>query len=855
MAAPAASSPAPKRTTDKLSQRPFKAQLPPADDAPSSSSSSSSKTSAPVASRALKRVHLAPEIMAAVKVGALDVMVVRRHADADKEKELADGVGKLELDEGEASQLPTRAGFAVGVAWPSYKLGGYAVGISPLMLANAGLSVGETASVSTLENSGVELLDAKEVVLIYDGKGKAVKEDSFFEAYARETLKDVKFVAVNHFIELQFNGVLRRCVVASAKSASPVPTASSPSPSSTFDFTFPPREQVFVVSSATEVLFKPPQTVAAPKSRSKASTAKGEKGKPPFGPQGELPGYESIGGMESQIEQIREMVEWPLTRPELYSHFGLRPPRGILLYGPPGTGKTLLASAIAKSTRSSLFVINGPSLSSAYHGETEDNLRKIFAQAKAASPSIVVIDEVDALAPNREEGGEVERRVVAQLLTLMDGLEDKDDPEEDEGDEGEEGGEKKEKAQPRVVVIAATNRPNAIDPALRRPGRFDKELEIGVPDASARLSILKVMLRKTPHDIFEDALVSVAGRTHGFVGADLSSLVHTAGLLAIKRVFSSPSSTSVSSSASTPPLSSQKLLPSDLESALLSTRPSAMREVFLETPKVLFSDIGGQEAIKAKLRQSVDWPLRHPEAFKRLGVKPPRGVLLYGPPGCSKTLIAKALATESGLNFIAVKGPELFNKYVGESERAIREIFRKARAAAPSIVFLDEVDSLAPERGSDDSGGASGDRVLMSLLTEMDGIEELNGVIVLAATNRPDVIDPALMRPGRLDRILYVSPPDREARKQIFRIQFGKMAVAEDVDVEELAELTEGCSGAEVVSICQDAALAAMEADINSPTVGREFFVFAAKTVRRRITPEVVAEYEEWRDRSGVRSA
>ncbi|GAA5855531.1 hypothetical protein JCM8547_007875 [Rhodosporidiobolus lusitaniae] len=850
-----ASSPAPKRPTggDKLSLRPFKCSLPPSDDASSSSAATSS--SKPIPSRALKRIHLAPEIMAAVKVGALDVLVVRRHPGKEGEDD-GEGIearlGEMKLGEREGGEAPQRPKFAVGVAWPCYKLGGYGVGLSPLVMANAGLSPGETTSVSTLEASGVELLEASQVTLIYDSKGRTQKEDSFFEAYARETLKDVKYIAGNHFVELRFNGLTRRCVVASAKgtSLSPAPSPPSPSSSSAPTFPSPAQDQVFVVSSSTDIVFRPPPSPSSSASkRTKTKEGASGKGKQPVhNEKGELPGYESIGGMENQIEQIREMVEWPLTRPELYSHFGLRPPRGILLYGPPGTGKTLLASAIAKSTRSSLFVINGPSLSSAYHGETETNLRNIFAEAKASSPSIIVIDEVDALAPNREEGGEVERRVVAQLLTLMDGLEDKDD--EGESDEEAEG-EKKEKEVPRVVVIAATNRPNAIDPALRRPGRFDKELEIGVPDAAARLSILKVMLRRTPHDVSEDFLLSIASRTHGFVGADLSSLVQTAGLSAIKRVFSSPFSTSTS----TPTLAYQKLLPSDLESALLSTRPSAMREVFLETPKVHFSDIGGQEAIKSKLKQSVDWPLRHPEAFKRLGVKPPRGVLLYGPPGCSKTLIAKALATESGLNFIAVKGPEVFNKYVGESEKAIREIFRKARAAAPSIVFLDEVDALAPTRGSDDSSGPTGDRVLMSLLTEMDGIEELNGVIVLAATNRPAVIDPALMRPGRLDRILYVSPPDFEARKHIFNIQFKKMAVAEDVAVEELARLTEGCSGAEVVSICQDAALSAMEDNVEAPHIRREFLLHATQTVRRRITPEVVQEYEEWRDRSGVRSA
>ncbi|KWU41498.1 AAA-domain-containing protein, partial [Rhodotorula sp. JG-1b] len=770
--------------------------------------------SAPLHSRHLKRIHLAPEILKAVKICAGDALVLRKIPAQQNSEAIEDEMKKLQLGE-----PPSPAPFAVGVAWPNFTMSGSSVAVSPLLLANAGLSVGDVVSVSTVATSGVELLDADKIALIYDSKGKAGK-DSFFEAYVKEVLVDIKYVAINHFIEVTYNGVIRRLLVASAK-GTPVVSfdGAAPSPSGTS------TGQAFVVSRSTTVTFH-------------------------------LPGYEQIGGLETQIEQIRELVEWPLTRPELFSHFGLRPPRGILLYGPPGTGKTLLAFSIARSTGSTLLTINGPSLSSAYHGETEAKLREVFAEARQKSPAIIVIDEVDALAPNREEGGEVERRVVATLLTLMDGLEDKGEPKRGDGGEEDEGDGPQESAEPpRVVVIAATNRPNAIDPALRRPGRFDKELEIGVPDAAARLSILRVLLRRTPHGISADVLQGVAARTHGFVGADLASLVHSAGLSAIKRSYSrlaaaNPAATSAA-------LASMRLESSDLETALLSTRPSAMREVFLETPKVYFSDIGGQEHVKAKLKESVEWPLLHPDTFKRLGVRPPRGVLLYGPPGCSKTLIAKALATEGGLNFIAVKGPEVFNKYVGESERAIREVFRKARAAAPSIVFLDEVDALAPARGSDESSGPTGDRVLMSLLTEMDGIEELNGVIVLAATNRPDVIDPALMRPGRLDRILYVSPPDLEARKHIFRITFAKMAVNEDVNVDELAELvsTDGCSGAECASVCQDAALEAMNEDMNAPNVSRKHFVAAAKSVRRRITPEVIQEYEEWRDRSGVRSA
>ncbi|GEM06903.1 ribosome biogenesis factor recycling AAA family ATPase [Rhodotorula toruloides] len=808
MAAASAGQTGPETALQKLARRPFVVSLISPAASPSSTSSG-----APLHSRHLKRIHLAPEILKAVKICAGDALVIRKMES--QANGLEQGMRQLELDEATVS-------------------------VSPLLLANAGLTVGDTVSVSTIGTSGVEVLEADKVTLIYDSKGKAGK-DSFFEAYVKEILVDVKFVAQHHFVEVTYNGVLRRLLVFSATGNFVSPRDASPPSSDS-----PPRDLVFVISRATHVSFRPPGSSAAPsaKSRAPAATARGAR----LPSRDNLPGYEQIGGLENQIELIREMVEWPLTRPELYTHFGLRPPRGILLYGPPGTGKTLLAFSIARSTGSTLLTINGPSLSSAYHGETEARLREVFAEAKQKSPAIIVIDEVDALAPNREEGGEVERRVVATLLTLMDGLEDKAEPKKrGEDDEDDEGDAEEEKEAPRIVVIAATNRPNAIDPALRRPGRFDKEIEIGVPDAAARLSILKVLLKRTPHVIPDNTLQSIASRTHGFVGADLSSLVHSAGLSAIKRSYT------LLSSASAPSLSSMQLLSSDLEAALLSTRPSAMREVFLETPKVYFSDIGGQEHVKAKLKESVEWPLLHPEAFKRLGVNPPRGVLLYGPPGCSKTLIAKALATEGGLNFIAVKGPEVFNKYVGESERAIREIFRKARAAAPSIVFLDEIDALAPARGSDESSGPTGDRVLMSLLTEMDGIEELNGVVVLAATNRPD--DPALMRPGRLDRILYVSPPDFEARKQIFRLNFAKMAVNEDVNEHELAELTDGCSGAECASICQDAALSAMNEDMNTPNVRREHFITAAKTVRRRITPEVIQEYEEWRDRSGVRSA
>ncbi|WVQ80069.1 hypothetical protein IAT38_002170 [Cryptococcus sp. DSM 104549] len=535
--------------------------------------------------------------------------------------------------------------------------------------------------------------------------------------------------------------------------------------------------------------------------------------------------YALLGGLQPQIEQIKSLFDLPLLHPELFTLFGLTPPRGILLHGPPGTGKTALARAVASSADCSCIVVNGPELSSAYHGETEERLRGVFTEARKRSPCIVVLDEVDALCPRRDggEGGEVERRVVATLLTLMDGM--SQDSVEDE----------------RVFVVAATNRPNSIDPALRRPGRFDREIEIGIPDATGRRQIIDIMLSKMPHTLTEPEILALAARTHGYVGADLSSLIRESASAAISRWHLSPP----------PRPSAPSLTNADVLTTLPSVRPSAMREVFVETPAVRWSDIGGQSEVKQKLKECIEWPLTHRDTFARLGVDAPKGVLLYGPPGCSKTMTAKALATESGINFIAVKGPELLNKYVGESERAVREIFRKARAASPSIIFFDEIDALGSARSDDHAH----DGVLTSLLNEMDGVEELSGVTVVAATNRPDVLDSALMRPGRLDRILYVGAPDLQTRQDIFRIRLASMAVEPGVDVNELARISEGCSGAEVVSICQDAALAAMNENLDAPYVKRSHLVHSAETVRRRITPEMVDFFEQWRDQSGVRSA
>ncbi|XP_012931346.1 spermatogenesis-associated protein 5 isoform X5 [Heterocephalus glaber] len=484
--------------------------------------------------------------------------------------------------------------------------------------------------------------------------------------------------------------------------------------------------------------------------------------------------YDMIGGLNSQLKAIREMIELPLKQPELFKSYGIPAPRGVLLYGPPGTGKTMIAKAIANEVGAYVSVINGPEIISKFYGETEAKLRQIFAEATLRHPSIIFIDELDALCPKREGAqNEVEKRVVASLLTLMDGF----------GSEASEG---------RVLVLGATNRPQALDAALRRPGRFDKEIEIGVPNAQDRLDILQKLLQRVPHSLTKTELLQLANSAHGYVGADLKALCNEAGLCALRRVLRKQPNLPDGKVAGL-----VKITLNDFLQGMNGIRPSAMREVAIDVPNVSWSDIGGLENIKLKLKQAVEWPLKHPESFIRMGIQPPKGVLLYGPPGCSKTMIAKALANESGLNFLSIKGPELMNKYVGESERAVREIFRKARAVAPSIIFFDELDALAVERGSSPGAGNVADRVLAQLLTEMDGIEQLKDVTILAATNRPDRIDKALMRPGRIDRIIYVPLPDAATRREIFNLQFHSMPISNEVELDELILQTHTYSGAE----------------------------------------------------------
>ncbi|XP_033829827.1 ribosome biogenesis protein SPATA5 isoform X1 [Periophthalmus magnuspinnatus] len=536
--------------------------------------------------------------------------------------------------------------------------------------------------------------------------------------------------------------------------------------------------------------------------------------------------YSMIGGLSNQLDVIRETIELPLKNPELFTNYGIPPSRGVLLYGPPGTGKTMIGRAIANEVGAHMTVINGPEIMSKFYGETEARLRQIFSEASQRQPAIIFIDELDALCPKREGAqNEVEKRVVASLLTLMDGI----------GSEGHSG---------QVLVLGATNRPHALDPALRRPGRFDKELEVGVPSAVERADILQKLLHTVPHSASVEELNRLAESAHGYVGADLAAVCKEAGLHALRGVLGGSTHLSDQQLKGRVTVTLQ-----DLTWAMSVVKPSAMREVAIDVPKVRWSDIGGMEDVKLKLKQAVEWPLRHPEAFTRMGIQPPKGVLLYGPPGCSKTMIAKALANESGLNFLAIKGPELLSKYVGESERAVREVFRKARTVAPSIVFFDEIDALASERGSSSGSGGVGDRVLAQLLTEMDGLEQLRDVTVLAATNRPDMMDKALMRPGRLDRIVYVPLPDASTRHEIFSLQFKNMPIAPDVSIEELVSKTNKYSGAEITAVCREAALLALQEDIKAQSVQARHLEQALITVQPRVPDSLIQSYIRYQQR------
>ncbi len=527
--------------------------------------------------------------------------------------------------------------------------------------------------------------------------------------------------------------------------------------------------------------------------------------------------YNSVGGLSEQIKLLSTNIKLPLKSPQYFTHFSISPPRGVLLHGPPGTGKTMLLRAVANETDAHVLTINGPSIVSKYLGETESALRAVFEEARKYQPSIIFMDEIDSLAPKRDsdDSGEAESRVVSTLLTLMDGMSNSG----------------------RVVVVAATNRPNSIDPALRRHGRFDEEIEVGVPDINARLDILRLQYQKmgTKHSLSKNDIETIAAKTHGYVGADIVALVRESAKEAIKRGDNLKI-----------PLSNLKITIDDMNKAMLKIRPSAMREIFLETPKVYWKDIGGQEEIKRKLNEMITLPLKEAEIFKNKGLKAPKGLLMYGPPGCSKTLVAKALATETGVNFLAVKGPEIFNKFVGESEKKIREIFHKAKAASPSIIFFDEIDAIGSVRSSDGSSHSS-DNVLTTLLNEIDGVEELKGVVIVAATNRPHILDPALLRPGRLDRHIYVRPPNVAARKQILINSIKDMTTnLTDEELQKLAEMTEGCSGADMTLVSQEAGLSAFREDIHFENVEFRHFLGVLENIPRMITKESLEVYEDF---------
>ncbi|MDW7727408.1 MAG: CDC48 family AAA ATPase [Candidatus Methanoperedens sp.] len=501
--------------------------------------------------------------------------------------------------------------------------------------------------------------------------------------------------------------------------------------------------------------------------------------------------YEDIGGLGDEVKKVREMIELPLRHPEIFERLGVEAPKGVLLHGPPGTGKTLLAKALAFETNANFLTLSGPEIMSKFYGESEERLREIFKKAEEGAPSIILIDEIDSIAPKREEvTGEVERRVVAQLLAVLDGLE----------------------SRGKVVVIGATNRPNAIDPALRRPGRFDREIEIGVPDRKARFEILHIHTRGMP--LADDVeLGKFADITHGFVGADLAALTREAAMCSIRRVL--PELDLEVDSIPAEILGKLTVTTEDFNNAIRDMTPSAMREVFIESPDVNWTDIGGIEDVKQELKEAVEWPMLYPLMFKHLSAKPPKGILLYGPPGTGKTMLAKAVAIESQANFISVKGPEFLNKWVGESEKAVRETFRKAKQASPCIIFFDEVDSIVPSRGTGSDSHVT-ERVVSQLLSEIDGLEELHNITVIAATNRPDIIDPALLRPGRFDRLVYVPPPDKGSRLEIFRIHLADKPLESDVEMNALADDTDGLTGAEIAAVCNEATMLAIREYVKS---------------------------------------
>jgi transitional endoplasmic reticulum ATPase len=695
------------------------------------------------------------------------------------------GHGKVRIDNDTMQKLGSTAGdfveihgkkMTVAVAWPAYAedQGQEIVRMDGLIRRNAGVALNEYVSVRK-----ADVKDAQAIVFAPTDVRLSVDEE--FVSFVKRRFMDMPFIEGDMTLLSIFGSAVPLIVTRTR-----------------------PHGAVKITEGAhVQVLSEPTPE---------------KKGIP-------IVTYEDIGGLHEEIQRIREMVELPLRHPELFQRLGIEPPRGVFLYGPPGCGKTLLAKAVANESDANFYVISGPEIMSKFYGESEARLREIFQKAQETSPSIIFIDEMDAIAPKREEvTGEVERRVVAQLLSLMDGM-------------GSRG---------NIIVIGATNRPNAIDPALRRPGRFDREIEIGVPDKGGRFEVLQIHTRNMP--LGEDVdLKRLSDVTHGYTGADIASLCREAAMKALRRYI--PEINLEEERIPPEILEKMVVIMDDFMSAYREITPTAMREVYVEVPQVQWAQVGGLKRVKQELMESVEWPLKKPEVFNRMGIKPPRGILLYGPPGCGKTLLARAVATESEANFISIKGPEIFSKWVGESEKAIREVFRKGRTAAPSIIFFDELDAIVPKRGLGYADSGASERVISQLLTEIDGIETLQNVLVIAATNRPDILDPAVMRPGRFDRLIYVPSPDVDSLKEIFKIHAGSMPLSQDVTLDELARKSQGYSGADIEAICREAAMNALRDDVDATEVSRRDFDEAMERVGPSITPEDDAWYQKFSKR------
>ncbi len=695
------------------------------------------------------------------------------------------GHGKVRIDNDTMQKLGITAGdfveihgkkMTVAVAWPAYAedQGQEIVRMDGLIRRNAGVALNEYVSVKK-----AEVKDAQAVVFAPTDVRLSVDEE--FVSFVKRRFMDMPFIEGDMTLLSIFGSAVPLIVTR----------------------TRPHGAVKIGETSHVQVLSEPTPE---------------KKGIP-------IVTYEDIGGLHEEIQRIREMVELPLRHPELFQRLGIEPPRGVFLYGPPGCGKTLLAKAVANESDANFYVISGPEIMSKFYGESEARLREIFQKAQETSPSIIFIDEMDAIAPKREEvTGEVERRVVAQLLSLMDGM-------------GSRG---------NIIVIGATNRPNAIDPALRRPGRFDREIEIGVPDKAGRNEVLQIHTRNMPLNEDMD-LKRLSDVTHGYTGADIASLCREAAMKALRRYIPEINL----EEERIPPETLEKMVVKmdDFMSAYREITPTAMREVYVEVPQVHWSEVGGLKRVKQELMESVEWPLKKPEVFQRMGIKPPRGILLYGPPGCGKTLLARAVATESEANFISIKGPEIFSKWVGESEKAIREVFRKGRTAAPAIIFFDELDAIVPKRGLGYADSGASERVISQLLTEIDGIETLQNVLVIAATNRPDILDPAVMRPGRFDRLIYVPSPDVDSLKEIFKIHAHSMPLSRDVEIDELARKAQGYSGADIEAICREAAMTSLRNDVEAVEVSRRDFDEAMERVGPSIAPEDDAWYQKFSKR------